>query len=180
MDAANDGASGRRRSRVTLIAAVARNGVIGADGDIPWRIPQDFRFFKRTTMGHPLVMGRSTFDSIGRPLPGRRSIVITRSHTWAHEGVEVVHSLEDALELAALGEGGDETFIAGGGEIYRLAMRHADRLLITEVDLEPEGHVTFPEIDPAVWQEASREALDADDETPAFTFVEYVRRESAA
>lgn len=162
-------------SRVTLIAAVARNRVIGADGDMPWRIPQDFAFFKRTTMGHPLVMGRATFDSIGRPLPGRRSIVITRSHSWAHEGVDVVHSLEDALELAAGGEGGEEIFVAGGGQIYRQALSHADRLLITEVDLEPEGQVTFPEIDPQAWREVSRERFD--EESPSFAFVEYTRRE---
>lgn len=162
-------------SRITLIAAVARNGVIGADGDMPWRIPQDFAFFKRTTMGHPLVMGRATFDSIGRPLPGRRSIVITRSHSWGHEGVHVVHSLGDALSLAAAGEGGEEIFVAGGGQIYREALPLADRLLITEVDFEPEGQVTFPEIDPELWQEASRESVG--DESPSFAFVEYSRRE---
>lgn len=161
-------------SRITLIAAVARNGVIGVDGDMPWRIPQDFAFFKRTTMGHPLVMGRATFDSIGRPLPGRRSIVLTRSHSWAPEGVEVVHTLEDALALAAGGDGGEEIFIAGGGQIYRQALPRADRLLITEVDLEPEGQVTFPEIDPQVWQEVRRET--SHDASPPFAFVEYTRR----
>lgn len=163
--------------RITLIAAVARNGVIGADGDMPWRIPADFAFFKRTTMGHPLVMGRTTFDSIGRPLPGRRSIVITRSRTWCHEGVEVVHSLDEALEVAAAGEGGEEVFVAGGGQIYRQAMPHADRLLITEVDLEPEGSVTFPPIDPEQWREASRVPGEGGD--IAFTFVEYLRRDRA-
>lgn len=161
-------------SRVTLIAAVARNGVIGADGDMPWRIPEDFAFFKRTTMGHPLVMGRATFDSIGRPLPGRRSIVITRSREWSHEGVEVVHSLDDALSLAAAGAGGDEVFVAGGGQVYRQAMPRADRLLITEVDLAPEGQVTFPDIDLDSWTEVSR-APGNGGETP-FAFVEYARR----
>lgn len=161
-------------SRVTLIAAVAANGVIGADGDMPWRIPEDFAFFKRTTMGHPLVMGRATFDSIGRPLPGRRSIVITRSHTWSHEGVEVAHSLEDALSVAASGVGGDEIYVAGGGQVYRQAMPHADRLLVTEVDLEPEGQVTFPSIDPDVWTEVSR--VPVADGGISFAFVEYVRR----
>lgn len=162
-------------SRITLIAAVARNGVIGADGAMPWHLPADFAFFKRTTMGHPLVMGRATFDSIGRPLPGRRSIVITRARNWRHDDVEVAGSMPLALDLAASGRGGEEVFVIGGGQIYRLAMPLADRLLITEVDLEPEGHVTFPEIDPTVWQEVSRERLDA--QSPSIDFVEYVRRE---
>lgn len=166
------------RSRVTLIAAVARNGVIGADGDMPWRIPQDFAFFKRTTMGHPLVMGRATFDSIGRPLPGRRSIVITRSRTWRHEGVEVAHSVDDALAMAADGCGGEEIFVAGGGQIYRQALPHADRLLITEVDLEPAGQVTFPEIDLNRWRETARESVD--DADPAFAFVTYEPRDLTA
>ncbi|MDO5503907.1 MAG: dihydrofolate reductase [Actinomycetia bacterium] len=165
-------------SRVTLIAAVARNGVIGANGDMPWRIPEDFAFFKRTTMGHPLVMGRATFDSIGRPLPGRRSIVITRSRAWQHEGVEVAHSLDDALALAADGDGGEEIFVAGGGQIYRAAMERADRLLITEVELEPEGEVTFPEIDPGSWIEVSRVrgGTRGNWPGPEYSFIELVRR----
>ena len=162
--------------RITLIAAVARNGVIGTDGDMPWRIPEDFAFFKRTTMGHPLVMGRATFDSIGRPLPGRRSVVVTRSRSWCHEGVEVAHSLNEALEAAASGEGGEEVFVAGGGQIYRQAMPRADRLLITEVDLEPEGSVTFPPIDRDDWREVCRVQGEGSGDI-AYTFVEYVRRD---
>lgn len=161
-------------SRITLIAAVARNGVIGADGDMPWRIPQDFAFFKKTTMGHPMVMGRATFDSIGRPLPGRRSIVVTRSRTWEHDGVEVAHSLDDAIDLAARGEGGEEIFIVGGGQIYRQAMPTADRLLITEVELKPEGQVTFPEIDTTQWSERSRVQVN-DPDNVSFAFVTYER-----
>lgn len=157
-------------SRITLIAAVARNGVIGANGDLPWRIPEDFAFFKRTTMGHPMVMGRETFDSIGRPLPGRRSIVITRSRNWRHDGVEVAGSMPVALDLAAGGRGGEDVFVIGGGQIYSLAMPLADRLLITEVDLEPEGDVSFPRIDRSEWVEVSR------DERDGFAFVEYHRR----
>lgn len=156
-------------SRVTLIAAVARNGVIGAEGGMPWHLPEDFAFFKRTTMGHPLVMGRATFDSIGRPLPGRRSIVVTRTRNWRHDGVEVAGSMPLALDLASSGRGGDEVFVIGGGQIYRLALPLADRLLITEVDLEPEGDATFPRIDPTEWLEVSREKRDG------FTFVEYQR-----
>ncbi|MGA8045400.1 MAG: dihydrofolate reductase [Dermatophilaceae bacterium] len=156
-------------SLITLIAAVARNGVIGAEGDLPWRLPEDFAFFKRTTMGHPMVMGRETFDSIGKPLPGRRSIVITRGRNWRHDGVEVAGSMPVALDLAAGGRGGEEVFVIGGGQIYRLAMPLADRLLITEVDLEPEGDVTFPRIDRSEWVEVSR------DEREGFAFVEYHR-----
>ena len=157
--------------RITLIAAVARNGVIGADGAMPWHLPEDFAFFKRTTMGHPLVMGRATFESIGRPLPGRRSIVITRTRNWRHDGVEVAGSMPLAIDLAASGRGGEEVFVIGGGQIYRLAMPLADRLLITEVGLQPEGDVTFPRIDPFEWVEVSR------DERDGFAFVEYQRRQ---
>ncbi|CAN7390967.1 dihydrofolate reductase [Knoellia sp. LjRoot47] len=153
-------------TQVTLIAAVGRNGVIGSDNDMPWHLPEDFAFFKRTTMGHAMVMGRKTFDSIGRALPGRRTIVITRQADWQHADVETVHSLDDALGLA--GPVG-EVFVAGGGEIYAQAMPFAQRLLITEVDQEPEGDVRFPEIDPATWRETSREQRDG------FAWVTYER-----
>ena len=105
--------------RVTLIAAVARNGVIGSGPDIPWHLPEDFAFFKRTTMGHPMVMGRLTFEAIGRVLPGRRTIVVTRDPGWTRKGVEVAHSLEEALALAGAG---DEVFVCGGGQVYAEAM----------------------------------------------------------
>jgi dihydrofolate reductase len=153
-------------TQVTLIAAVGRNGVIGSDNDMPWHLPEDFAFFKRTTMGHAMVMGRKTFDSIGRALPGRRTIVITRQADWRHPDVETVHSLDDALGLA--GPVG-EVFVAGGGEIYAQAMPFAHRLLITEVEQEPEGDVRFPEIDPAVWRESAREERDG------FAWVTYER-----
>ena len=153
-------------TQVTLIAAVGRNGVIGSDNDMPWHLPEDFAFFKRTTMGHAMVMGRKTFDSIGRALPGRRTIVITRQADWRHPDVETVHSLDDALGLA--GPVG-EVFVAGGGEIYAQAMPFAHRLLITEVEQEPEGDVRFPEIDAAVWHETAREERDG------FAWVTYER-----
>ncbi len=141
--------------RVSLIAAVGRGGVIGTAGQMPWHLPADFAFFKRTTMGHTLVMGRATFDSIGRPLPGRRTVVVTRQQSWSALGTTVAHSLPDALELA--GEGGeDEIFVAGGGQVYAEAMPVADRLLVTEVDQCPDGDAYFPEIDPQVWREAGR------------------------
>ena len=153
-------------TRVSLIAAVARNGVIGADDALPWHLPEDFAFFKRTTMGHPLVMGRRTFDSIGRVLPGRRSIVITRQRDWRHADVEVAHSLVEALALAGPA---DEVFVAGGGQVYAEAMPWAHRILVTEVEAEPEGDVVFPPIDDTVWRETSREARDG------FAWVTYER-----
>lgn len=152
---------------ITLIAAVARNGVIGADNAMPWHLPEDFAFFKRTTMGHPMIMGRRTFESIGRVLPGRRTIVITRQPGWFHAGVETAHSFAEALALAGPA---DEVFVCGGGAIYREAMPWAHRLLITEVDRSPAGDVLFPEIDASAWREVSREPRDG------FTWMAYERR----
>jgi dihydrofolate reductase len=153
-------------TNVTLIAAVGRNGVIGAENDMPWHLPEDFAFFKRTTMGHPMVMGRKTFDSIGRVLPGRRTIVVTRQPDWSHPEVETAHSLSEALSLAGPA---DEVFVCGGGQVYAEAMPRAHRLLITEVDQSPAGDVRFPDIDPALWHEVAREPRDG------FSWVTYQR-----
>lgn len=153
-------------TNVTLIAAVGRNGVIGSGGGMPWRIPEDFAFFKHTTMGHPMVMGRKTFDSIGRVLPGRRTIVVTRQSDWSHPDVETAHSLTEALALAGPA---DEVFVCGGGEIYLDAMPYAHRLLITEVDQAPEGDVRFPDIDISEWREVSRDAHEG------YSWVDYRR-----
>jgi dihydrofolate reductase len=158
------------RPDVTMIAAVGRNGVIGDGLAMPWHLSEDLRFFKRTTMGHPMVMGRRTFDGMGT-LPGRRSIVVTRNREWRHDGVEVAHSLDEALDRVADAE---QVFVVGGGEVYRLAMPYAARLLVTEVHQSPEGSVTFPEIDPEVWVETAR------DEQPGFAWVTYERRPGAA
>jgi dihydrofolate reductase len=151
---------------VTLIAAVGRNGVIGADNDMPWHLPEDFAFFKRSTMGHPMIMGRKTFESIGRVLPGRRTIVVTRQAGWSHAGVETAHSLSEALSLAGPVS---EVFICGGGQVYAEAMPWAHRLLITEVDQSPEGDVRFPAINPAQWHESARE------DRAGFSWVTYER-----
>lgn len=140
--------------KVSMIAAVGRNGAIGADGKLPWRLPTDFAFYKATTMGKPLIAGRKTFESIGKPLPGRTNIVVTRQKGYAPDGVVVVRSIEEALERArdvAASDGVDEVFINGGGELYRQAMPVADRLYITHVDAAPDGDTFFPEIDPSVW-----------------------------
>ena len=144
-------------TRISLIAAVARNGVIGLDGDMPWHLPEELRHFKDTTMGHTLVMGRRTFDSIGRPLPGRRTVVVTRNPGWRHAGIETAHSFAEAISLAGPA---DEVFVAGGAQVYAEAMPFAHRLVLTEVDAEPEGDTWFPEVDRSVWREVSREPHD--------------------
>jgi dihydrofolate reductase len=136
---------------VTLVAAVAANGVIGVDGDLPWRLPEDLAHFKQLTMGHPMIMGRATFDSIGRALPGRTTIVVTRNPEWFADGVETAQSLEAALERAA--ELDDDIFIVGGGQIYAeaLASDVVDLLCITRVAAAPEGDVRFPALDWETW-----------------------------
>jgi dihydrofolate reductase len=156
---------------IVAIAAVARNGVIGAGQDIPWRIREDWQRFRRRTTGHVLIMGRKTFDSIGRPLPGRTTLVVSRDPGWRHDGVEVAASVTAALDLAARAE--DQTvFVAGGGEIYRAAWPHLTGLEITEVDAEPAGDVTFPVISAEEWQEVARERHES------YDFVTYRRRSS--
>jgi len=144
-----------------LIAAVARNGVIGAAGGIPWHLPADFAHFKATTLGHTLVMGRATYDSIGRPLPGRTTVVLTRDPTWSADGVLVAHSLPAALELAA-GLPGD-VYVAGGAEVYAAAMGLADAQVVSEVHASPEGDTTYPDFDRSEWHEVSRDPHDGFD-----------------
>ncbi len=153
------------------IAAVARNGVIGADEDIPWRIPEDWRRFRDLTMGQVLVMGRKTYDSIGRPLPGRTTIVVTRDSAFAADGVVAVDSVEAALDHgAALGP--SVIYVAGGGQIYRAAWPHLTALELTEVDQEPVGEVTFPPVLAREWREVRREERDG------YAFVRYQRMTS--
>jgi dihydrofolate reductase len=141
--------------RVTLIAAYADNRVIGDHGRIPWRIPEDFAHFRATTMGGALVMGRATYDSIGRPLPGRTTIVITRDPDWSADGVLVAHSLDEALAAAA--EDAGETFVAGGSQIYEQALPLATHQVLTEVHQSPEGDAHYPEFDTDEWVETRRE-----------------------
>jgi len=160
--------------RITLILARARNGVIGAKGGLPWRLPEDLAFFKRTTMGHPIVMGRKTWESIGRPLPGRRSIIVTRDRSYAAAGAEVVHSLDGAISLCA---GSDEIFVIGGAQLYEDALPHADRLLLTEIDADFEGDTFLPAPSAAQWLEASRDRHPPGDQRAfGFDFVDYRRR----
>lgn len=138
-----------------LIAAVAENGVIGDAGSIPWHLPDEFAHFKRTTLGHTLVMGRATYDSIGRPLPGRTTVVITRDPSWSGEGVLVASSFEEALALAADLPG--DVFVAGGAAIYALALPYADEQILTEVRLTPPGDTFYPAFDRDEWVEVERE-----------------------
>ena len=166
--------SAAKAPRVTLILARARNGVIGAKGGLPWHLPEDLAFFKRTTMGHPIVMGRKTWESIGRPLPGRRSIVVTRDPSFSAAGAEVVHSLDEAVALCA---GGDEIFVIGGAQLYVEALPRADRLLLTEIHADFDGDTFLPAPSPSAWAEAGRQPHPAAEGRPyGFDFVDYRRR----
>ncbi len=147
-------------TRITLLAAIGRNLVIGRDGSMPWHLPEDLAHFKHTTMGHTLVMGRKTFDSIGRALPGRRTIVVTRNPSWSHPDVETAHSLADALALAGPA---DQVFVVGGGQVYGEAMPFAQQMLLTEVPDAPEGDTFFPEWVVQDWREVDREHHDGFD-----------------
>ncbi|HET7349610.1 MAG TPA: dihydrofolate reductase [Marmoricola sp.] len=151
----------RPTTRVVLVAARARNGVIGLRGDIPWHIPADFAHFKRVTVGHPLVLGRTTFEGIGRPLPDRQSIVVTSNPDWQWEGVLVARSVAEAI---AVGEELDDVVMIGGGAgVYRDSLPVATEQVLTEVDAEPEGDTHYPEFDEAEWAETRREEhLDHD------------------
>ena len=161
--------------RVSIIAAVAANGVIGRDNHLPWRLSADLKRFRELTMGHTIVMGRKTWDSIGRALPGRRSIVITRKSDWRPdaEGVLVAHSLDEAIDLA---RDDTELFIIGGAEIYQQALRRADRLYLTRILAEVAGDVRFPDIDEVEWTLRGREAYEPDDKNEhAYRFEVYDR-----
>jgi len=148
-----------------MIAAVASNRVIGNRNQLPWRLPADLQYFKRTTLGKPLLMGRRTFESIGRPLPGRRNIVLSRSAGWEPPGVCVVHCPARAIEVARA-EGAGELMVIGGEEVYRLLFERAQRLYLTEVHAEFEGDALFPRYDPGDWREVSRERHGRSQDNP--------------
>ncbi len=164
---------------VVLVAAVARNGVIGGRNRLLWRLPSDLKRFKALTMGKPLVMGRKTFESLTRPLAGREIVVLTRDRNFAPENARVAHSLEEAIELAtkrAAAMAADAIVVAGGGELYAQTIDRADRLAITEVALEPEGDARFPPIDPMAWREVRREeGVRGPRDEADFAFVDYER-----
>jgi dihydrofolate reductase len=174
------GGRGVRDIPLVLIAAVARNGVIGADGGLPWRLSSDLKRFKALTWGKPLVVGRKTFESIGRVLPGRETIVVTRDPALAPSGVSIARCIEAALDLAADRANmmdANEIIVAGGGEIYAQTIARASGLFITEVALDAEGETRFPLIDPCEWLEVKRAKGDRGPRDDAdFAFVEYERR----
>lgn len=152
-----------RAPRITLVVAMDDSGVIGRGGGLPWRLPNDLKFFKRITMGKPILMGRRTHESIGRPLPGRDNLVLTRDPTYAAEGCRVVHDLDEALAAA---EGAGELMVIGGAEVYKRCLPLADRIWLTRVHGRFEGDTHMPALDPADWHETWRETHPADDKNP--------------
>ncbi|GAB4026558.1 dihydrofolate reductase [Spirosoma koreense] len=166
--------------KISLIAAVAQNGVIGRDNDMPWHLPDDFAFFKRKTSHHAIIMGRKSLEALGKPLRNRTSIVITRNQTFTTEGVTIVHTLDDAIaESKRVDEQlyhTDEIFVIGGAEIYKMALPIATTLYLTEIHQAYEGDTYFPAFDKSEWQEISRHPHPADDRHAVpFDFVEYER-----
>lgn len=161
------------RSRLTIIVATDSRGGIGINNTLPWRLPEDLAHFKRTTSGHPIIMGRKTFDSIGQPLPNRRNIVVSRNAGWRHEGTETAASVEAAAALA----GDAEAFIIGGAQIYADALPQVDRLIVTEIGKAFDCDAFFPEIDKPTWREVLREPHHSVQNGFDFAFVTYERRE---
>ena len=170
-------------TEIVIVAAVAENGVIGRDNKLPWHIRSDLQYFKSVTMGRPIVMGRKTFLSIGKALPGRTNIVVTRDPAFSAPGIVVAHDLDKALELAradAKQRGVDSIAVIGGTEIFTRAMPVADRLALTLVHAKPKGDVFFPPVDPKMWRETERrEQPKGPQDDCAFAFVTYVRSGAA-
>lgn len=156
--------------KLSLIVAMAKNNAIGKNNQLPWHLPADLKYFKSVTMGKPIIMGRKTFESIGRPLPGRQNIVITRSETWTAPDITIVATPEAAAGAVVDVE---EAMVIGGAEIYRAMLLLVSKLYVTEVDLTVEGDAFFPAIDKSQWVESSREAHEASDGKPAYAFVTY-------
>ena len=165
--------SALKRARISVIAALAKNRVIGIENRLPWRLPEDLAHFKALTLGHPILMGRKTFESLGRPLPGRTNIVITRNANYNPDGCLVADSIPAALALCADVE---EVFFIGGAELYVQAIPLADRLYLTEVDIEAEGDAWFPDTDHSAFREVSRETHTGEKgDALGFDFVVYER-----
>ena len=155
---------------VSAIVATAKNNVIGKDNDIPWYLPADLKYFKKTTLNHHIIMGRKTYQSIGKPLPKRTNIILTRDPYFIISNCIVVHSIEDGLEIA-LDNGAEEVFIIGGGSIYEQSMPYVDKVYLTEVDLDVKGTVYFPALDPKEWTLLSEEQHEADEKNKhSYTF----------
>lgn len=162
--------------QIAMIWAQASNGVIGKENAMPWHIPEDLKHFKATTSGKPVLMGRKTFESIGRPLPNRQNIVVTHNSAWHHDGVEVFHDPQAALSYAnSLVTGDDEVIVMGGGEIYRALLPFANRLYVTKIDAEFEGDAYAPDVDWSQWQLVSEQAQQSQSGL-AFRVCQYQRR----
>ncbi|SDA74982.1 MULTISPECIES: dihydrofolate reductase [unclassified Janthinobacterium] len=159
-------------TQLTIIVATDQQGGIGINNTLPWKLPEDLAHFKRLTTGHPILMGRKTFDSIGRPLPNRRNIVITRNPEWRHDGVEAVSSVEAAIALLD----GAEGYVIGGAEIYRQALPLTQRLVITEIGQTFDCDAFFPAVDHAEWQETAREAHVSEKSGLPYAFVTLQRK----
>ena len=165
--------------KLALIAAMARNRVIGRDNAMPWHLPEDLRYFKAKTLGKPIVMGRKTFDSLGRPLPGRTNIVVSRQADLTLDGAQVFASIDDALNAArqqAQADGVDEVMVIGGDNLYRQTLERADRIYLTRIDSEPEGDAWFPDFDEQAWTLASEQAVAAGEGYPAHVYQVLERR----
>jgi dihydrofolate reductase len=160
------------QARISLIVAMDRKRGIGIANQLPWKLPEDLAHFKRTTTGHAIIMGRKTFDSIGRPLPGRRSIVVTRNPDWHHEGTQVAATPEQACALARHEQ---EAFIIGGAELFLQTIALADRMIVTEIDAEFECDTFFPQVDQASWRETGRESFHSAASGLDFAIVTYDR-----
>ena len=161
-------------TKLTIVVAKAANNVIGNNNELIWHLPNDLKHFKNLTSGHPIIMGRKTFESIGKPLPNRTNIVITRNQNWGQEGILVANSLEEAIEKGRKID--SEIFIIGGGNIYAQAMNFVDVLEVTEVHQEFEGDTKFPEIDLKIWKEVAREDFSKDEKNQFdYSFVRYER-----
>ncbi|WEX76290.1 dihydrofolate reductase [Sinorhizobium numidicum] len=177
-------AEAKAEPKIVIVVAVAKNGVIGRGGDLPWRLSTDLKRFKALTIGKPVVMGRKTWASIGRPLPGRPNVVISRTPGFEAQGAEVAPSLQGALEMArehAAAIGADEICIIGGGEIYRQSIDLADVLHVTEVQAEVDGDTRFPQIDPAVFEKVFEEDLPrGEKDSHAMHFITWRRRRTPA
>lgn len=164
--------------QTALIVARADNGVIGVDNQLPWNLPSDLEYFKQVTMGKPVVMGRKTFESIGRPLPGRTNVVITRNADWSAPGVRIVGSLADALKLATAQadlDGADEVMVIGGATLYREAFDQVDRMYVTQVHASPDGDAFFEAPDQGKFARTSVEDHAGDDASPAHSYEVWVR-----
>ena len=159
--------------KISIVVAMAANRVIGKDNQLPWHLPADLKHFKQTTMGKPILMGRKTWESIGRPLPGRTNIVITRDENYDAPGCVVVHSIEAALQATAQQ---DEVMVIGGAEFYRQVLPRTDRIYLTRINEDFEGDTLFPELDRSEWQEVERVDCDADDKNPhSYSFIKLDR-----